>query len=368
MAFERDAGCASSIAELAPNRVSQISPMPKLKTTTVLARDWMQRLAQYREPNERRSIWELIATVVPLIVLWWLAWAALSISPWLTLAIAVPASGFLVRLFMIQHDCGHGAFFRRRVINDWVGRIIGVFTLTPYDVWRRSHAIHHATTGNLDRRGIGDITTLTVREYQARPWWRRMLYRLYRNPLILFGIGPAYLFIVQNRLPLGFMNAGWRYWVSSMGTNIAIAVVAGALIYFIGLSSFLIVHLPILLLASSIGVWLFYVQHQFEDTVWAAGPEWNFHDAALHGSSHYDLPAVLRWFTANIGMHHVHHLCSRIPYYRLPKVLRDHPELADVTRLTLAQSIASVRLRLWDEARQKLVSFKEARNSSARAD
>lgn len=236
-----------------------------------------------------------------------------------------------------------------------------MLTLTPYDVWRRSHAIHHATTGNLDRRGFGDITTLTVEEYKARPWWRRMLYRLYRNPLVMFGIAPAYLFIVQNRLPLGFMNADWRYWVSSMGTNVAIAIVAGALIYFVGLSSFLIVHLPILLLASSIGVWLFYVQHQFEDTVWAAGSEWNFHDAALHGSSHYDLPTVLRWFTANIGVHHVHHLCSKIPYYRLPKVLRDHPELADVTRLTLAQSLASVRLRLWDEARQKLVSFKEAR-------
>ncbi|MGI9426844.1 MAG: fatty acid desaturase [Hyphomicrobiaceae bacterium] len=342
--------------------------MPKLKTITKPARDWTQLLAQYREPDQRRSIWELFATLVPLVGLWLLAWAALSISAWLTLAIAVPASGFLVRLFMIQHDCGHGAFFCRRATNDWVGRIIGVLTLTPYDVWRRSRAIHHATTGNLDQRGIGDIATLTVREYQARPWWRRMLYRIYRNPLVMFGIGPAYLFIVQNRLPLGFMRAGWRFWVSSTATNVAIAVMIGLLIYLVGLGPFLIVHLPIMLLASSIGVWLFYIQHQFEDTVWAAGPEWNFHDAALHGSSHYDLPAVLRWFTANIGMHHVHHLCSRIPYYRLPSVLRDHPELADVTRLTLVQSLASVRLRLWDETHQKLVSFREARKSAALAD
>ncbi|MGI9522645.1 MAG: fatty acid desaturase [Hyphomicrobiaceae bacterium] len=317
---------------------------------------------------DRCSVLELMVTVVPLVVLWWLACAALSVSLWLTFAIAVLASGFLVRLFMIQHDCGHGAFFRRRAINDWVGRIIGVVTLTPYDVWRRSHAIHHATTGNLDQRGIGDITTLTVREYQARPWWRRMLYRLYRNPVVMFGIGPAYLFIVQNRLPLGFMLAGSRYWISAMLTNMAIAAAAVLLIYFVGLGPFLMVHLPIVLFASSIGVWLFYVQHQFEDTVWAAESDWNFHDAALHGSSHYDLPAVLRWFTANIGMHHVHHLCSRIPYYRLPAVLHDYPELADVTRFTLKQSLASVRLRLWDETHQKLVSFREARKSAACTD
>lgn len=332
------------------------------------ASDWLQLLAHYRKPDQRRSVLEIIVTVVPLVVLWWLAWAALSISLWLTFAIAVLASGFLVRLFMIQHDCGHGAFFRRRAINDLVGRIIGVVTLTPYDVWRRSHAIHHATSGNLDQRGIGDITTLTVREYQARPWWRRMLYRLYRNPVVMFGISPAYLFIVQNRLPLGFMLAGWRYWISAMLTNMAIAAAAVLLIYFVGLGPFLMVHLPIVLFASSIGVWLFYVQHQFENTLWATGSDWNLHDAALHGSSHYDLPAVLRWFTANIGMHHVHHLCSRIPYYRLPAVLHDHPELADVARFTLKQSLASVRLRLWDETQQKLVSFREARKSAACTD
>lgn len=338
--------------------------MPKLETSARPARDWSKLLAQYREPDLRRSTWEIIVTVTPLLMLWWLAWLALSVSALLTLAIAVPASGFLLRLFMIQHDCGHSAFFRRRSINDWVGRALGVLTLTPYDVWKRSHAIHHATTGNLDRRGYGDIITLTVSEYQARPLWRRLLYRLYRSPLVMFGIGPTYVFLVQHRLPLGFMTAGWRYWVSSMATNAAIGAMVGMLIYFIGLGSFLIVHLPILLLASSMGVWLFYIQHQFEDTVWATGQEWDFHDAALNGSSHYDLPAVLRWFTANIGMHHVHHLCSRIPYYRLPSVLTDYPELAGVTRLTLTQSLASVRLRLWDEAQQKLVSFSEARRSA----
>ena len=308
-----------------------------------------------------RSVLELIVTGGPLVVLWVLAWAALSISYWLTLAITVPAAGFLVRLFMIQHDCGHGAFFHWRAANDWLGRVIGVLTLTPYDVWRRSHAIHHATTGNLNQRGVGDITILTVREYQALPRWRRALYRLYRHPLVMLGIGPAYLFIVQNRLPLGFMRAGWRYWISSMGTNAAIAIVAGTLIYFIGLMPFLLVHLPIMLLAASIGVWLFYVQHQFEETYWAADSAWEYHDAALFGSSHYDLPLMLRWFTANIGVHHVHHLCSRIPYYRLPSVLRDHPKLAVVRRLTLGKSLTCLRLGLWDEGRKRLVSFRDAR-------
>ena len=188
--------------------------------------------------------------------------------------------------------------------------------------------MHHATSGNLDRRGIGDIDTLTVREYLARSRWGRLRYRLYRHPLVMFGIGPAYLFLLQHRLPVGLMRGGWRPWLSTMATNLAIAAIVAALIWLVGVRPFLLVHLPIMLLAASIGVWLFYVQHQFEDTVWADGQDWNMHEAALHGSSHYDLPAVLRWFTANIGMHHVHHLCSRIPFYRLPHVLRDHPELA----------------------------------------
>lgn len=328
--------------------------------TAIPARDWMMILARYREPDPFRSLLELAITFVSFLALWALAWWALSVGYWLTLAIAVPAAGFLVRLFIIQHDCGHGAFFGKRWINDWVGRFIGVLTMTPYDVWRRSHAIHHATQGNLAKRGIGDIETLTVREYLALPLWRRMAYRCYRNPVILFGIGPVYLFLVQNRLPLGFMRDGWRPWVSAMGTNLAIAVVICALIWMVGTGPFLLIQLPILLLASSMGVWLFYVQHQFEDTVWADGETWEFHDAALLGSSHYDLPAVLAWFTANIGVHHVHHLYSRIPFYRLPQVLRDFPELANVKRLTLHQSLACVRLRLWDERQRKLISFREA--------
>lgn len=290
----------------------------------------------------------------------------LSVSYWLTLAITIPAAGFLVRLFLIQHDCGHGTFFRRRLTNDWTGRAIGVLTLTPYDAWRRSHAVHHANAGNLDRRGIGDITTLTVKEYVALTWWRRLGYRLYRNPIVMFGLGPGYLFIVQHRWPPGFLKAGWQPWLSTMATNGAIAIIVIAMMWLVGVGPFLLVHLPITLLAASIGVWLFYVQHQFEDTFWAEAPAWTVHEAAFHGSSHYDLPGVLRWFTANIGVHHVHHLCSRIPYYRLPQVLRDHPELKEVGRLTLLQSFACVPLVLWDENDRRLVSFGAMRRSLQR--
>jgi acyl-lipid omega-6 desaturase (Delta-12 desaturase) len=234
-----------------------------------------------------------------------------------------------------------------------------VLTLTPYDFWRRTHAIHHATSGHLERRGIGDVDTLTVREYLSRSFWGRLCYRAYRNPLVMFGLGPAYLFILQYRLPVGLHFNGWQPWLSTMATNIAIAVIVAVLIWFIGVWSFLLVHLPIILLAASVGVWLFYVQHQFERTFWAHKDGWSFQEAALHGSSHYDLPGILRWFTANIGVHHVHHLCSRIPYYRLPRVLREHPELRVVSRLTLLESFQCVRLALWDESRRRLVSFRE---------
>jgi omega-6 fatty acid desaturase (delta-12 desaturase) len=264
---------------------------------------------------------------------------------------------------MIQHDCGHGAFFRRSLANDLVGRVIGTLTLTPYGFWRRTHAIHHASAGNLDRRGTGDVTTLTVREYLDLSWWGRFCYRVYRHPIVLFGIGPAYLFIIQHRLPVGMMGKGWQPWLSTMTTNLGIASLIGGAMWLVGVGPFLLVHLPIILLASSIGVWLFYIQHQFEDTFWAEASGWNLHGAALHGSSHYDLPVILRWFTANIGMHHVHHLCSRIPYYRLPRVLRDYPELRGVGRLTLLQSFGCVRLTLWDETRRRLISFRDISHS-----
>jgi omega-6 fatty acid desaturase (delta-12 desaturase) len=299
------------------------------------------------------------------VALWASAWASYYFGFWwLSLLIAVPAAGFLVRLFMIQHDCGHGAFFRHRLANDWVGRVISVLTLTPYDFWRSTHAVHHASSGNLDRRGLGDVSTLTVREYLALSWWGRLCYRLYRHPIVMFGIGPTYLFVLQQRLPIGMLRGGWRPWLSTMTTNFAIALVVATLIWLVGIGPFLLVHLPIILIAGAIGVWLFFVQHQFDPTFWARDGEWTLHEAALYGSSHYDLPTVLRWFTANIGVHHVHHLCSRIPFYRLPRALHDHPELRGVGRLTLLQSLRCVRLVLWDEGERRLVSFRELRLSN----
>jgi omega-6 fatty acid desaturase (delta-12 desaturase) len=330
------------------------------RLTKINARPLRQILRPYGRPSNARGIAELIFTLLPLLVLWTAAWLTFVLGYWwVTLLIAIPSAGFLVRLFMIQHDCGHGAFFTRRSANDWVGRIIGVLTLTPYDFWRRTHAIHHANAGNLDVRGIGDVDTLTVREFLARSRWGRLRYRIYRHPIVMFGIGPAFLFILQQRLPVGLFRAGWQPWLSTMLTNAAITLLVAVLIWLIGAKAFLIVHLPVMLLAASIGVWLFYVQHQFEDTVWERDKTWTQQETALYGSSYYDLPTLLRWFTANVGIHHVHHLCSRIPFYRLRRVLRDHPELGEVGRLTLSESFRCIPLALWDEAGRRLVSFRE---------
>ncbi|MCH9765365.1 MAG: fatty acid desaturase [Alphaproteobacteria bacterium] len=325
----------------------------------------MKLLAKYRKPDLKRSVIEIVVTVVPLMALWAAAWAALSVSYWLTLAILIPAAFLLVRLFIIQHDCGHGGYFQKPSTNDWVGRVLGVFTCTPYDVWRRSHAIHHATSGNLDKRGVGDIDTLTISEYHALPRWRQIVYRLYRHPVIMFGVGPAYLFLLEQRLPSGMLLGGWRPWLSAMGTNVGIAIFTALMMWLVGWKAFLMVHLPLVALSASIGVWLFYIQHQFEDTYWAEGGEWSHLEAALHGSSHYDLPPILRWATGNIGIHHVHHLYSRIPFYRLPDVLRDFPELAGVRRVTLWESFKYARLRLWDQAAMRLVPIAEVTATAA---
>jgi acyl-lipid omega-6 desaturase (Delta-12 desaturase) len=326
------------------------------------ARQWTRLLAPYRDPSSARSLFEIAITFLPFAGLWILAWTAVSLGRWeLSLLPSLLAAGLLVRLFMIQHDCGHGAFFRHRLANDWVGRVLGVLTLTPYDAWRRAHAAHHAGAGNLARRGIGDIDTLTIAEYRALTFWGRLGYRFYRHPLVMFGLGPAYLFVLRHRFPLGRAGTRRQDWQSAMATNLAVAALVAGLIWLVGTGPFLLVQLPITLAAGAIGVWLFYVQHQFEETYWAENGEWCPEEAALRGSSHYHLPGVLRWLTANIGLHHVHHLASRIPYYRLPRVLRDHPELAGASRLTLWQSLGCVRLALWDDTQKRLVSFREAR-------
>lgn len=328
-------------------------------------RDWVQILAKYREPSSFRSSFELAVSLIPFVVLWVMACWVAQFSYLAAFLISAANGLFLLRLFCIQHDCGHGSFFGNRNVSDWVGRALGVVTLTPYDVWRRTHSIHHSHAGDLDQRGIGDVMTLTVEEYHQRTPFGRFLYRAYRHPLVMFGLGPTYLFILQNRLPMGLMNQGSKYWISAMGTNAAIAIVLGIIAYFGGLQALFLVFLPTTLIAASIGVWLFYVQHQFETTQWDQAEDWQLHDAALHGSSHYDLPPILRWFTANIGIHHVHHLYSRIPFYRLTEVLRDHSELVQVSRMTIGQSIKCAGLNLWDEKSRRLVSFAAAHKLAA---
>jgi omega-6 fatty acid desaturase (delta-12 desaturase) len=323
-------------------------------------RSWIKILSAYRNPNQIRSAFEIFVTAVPFLLFWAGALVAVALAQWWGVLFTLPAAAFLVRLFMIQHDCGHGSFFRRRSINDWIGRVIGVLTLTPYDYWRRTHAVHHASSGNLDQRGMGDVVTLTVAEYRRLSRWGRFGYRLYRNPIFLFGLGPGITFVFKHRLPMGLMRNGARPWISTMATNLAIAVIIAGLILAVGVGPFLLVQLPITLLAGTAGVWLFFVQHQFEDTYWEGDDEWQFEKGALHGSSHYDLPGILRWFTANIGIHHVHHLASRVPFYRLGRILRDIPELRDRGRVTLLQSFRTVRLALWDENRKRLITFREA--------
>ncbi|WP_343345530.1 fatty acid desaturase [Sphingomicrobium sp. XHP0239] len=324
-------------------------------------KDLGRRLSGYAKPRVMRSVVELATTLGLLI----LAWTAMLIgvkAGWpIVLILAAPAGGLLLRLFVIQHDCGHGAFLPSRKANDRVGACLGVLTFTPYRVWKTSHACHHATSGNLGRRGTGDIDTLTVAEYQALSRSRRFAYRLYRHPAVMFGIGPAYLFLLRHRLPVGQMKAGWRPWTSAMGTNAATVGLFGSLSLVWGIGTVALVLLPVVLFAATLGVWMFFVQHQFEETSWSNEEEWTFHAAAIHGSSFYALPRALHWFSGNIGYHHIHHLVSRIPFYRLPDAMKDNEALSGIGRVTLGESFRNVRLALWDEDRRCMISFRAAR-------
>jgi omega-6 fatty acid desaturase (delta-12 desaturase) len=288
-------------------------------------------------------------------------WAAMILTVgdtyWITLVLSVPASAFLVRLFLIQHDCGHRSFFRSRRLNDLLGNAIGVLTLTPHGYWRKAHNIHHVTSGNLDERGIGDMYVLTVREYLGLSRWNRLVYRFYRHPLVFLGVGPVYTFVIKYRLPIDLLRRHREALASVMGTNVAICGLMTGLVLWLGFTEALMVQIPIILLSSMAGVWLFYVQHQFEHTYWRRTDDWDFHEAAVRASSYYDLPQPLRWLTADIGIHHIHHLSSRIPNYRLHECLADIAELREVGRITLRDSFKCLRLALWDEEAGRLVRF-----------
>ncbi|MBI2615314.1 MAG: fatty acid desaturase [Gemmatimonadetes bacterium] len=325
------------------------------------AAEWSFALAAHREPSLLRSLWQLFSTFSLFVAGWALMYWSLGVSYALTLLLAVPQALLLIRLFIFQHDCGHGSFFTSQRLADVVGSMLGVLTLTPYQYWKKTHAIHHATSGDLDHRGFGDIDTLTIDEYFARSRWGRLKYRVYRHPLVLFGIGAVLHFFVRHRLTAGVPRAWTRERRSILYTNAALALVVLAGMAAVGPAPFLMVQLPFTLISCSIGVWLFYVQHQFEPTYWEHTGRWRYHAAALEGSSFYDLPPVLRWFTGNIGLHHVHHLNARIPNYRLQEAFAAHPELHQVTRLTLRSSLQCLSLALWDERANRLVSFGEAR-------
>ncbi|MGH7545495.1 MAG: fatty acid desaturase [Gemmatimonadota bacterium] len=321
---------------------------------------WAARLAPYRSPQLPRSLRQLAVGLALFAAAWTLMYASLAVGYWLTLLLAVPTAFLLIRLFIIQHDCGHGSFFRSARWAGVVGSVLGVLTLTPYHYWKKTHALHHATSGNLDHRGFGDVDTWTVDEYKAASRWQRFRYRVYRHPAFLFGIGAALHFFVRHRLPMIVPREWVRERRSILWTNVGIAAVIVLLGAWLGFETLLLVHLPVALIASSIGVWLFYVQHQFEPTYWEHDERWEYDAAALQGSSFYRLPKLLQWATGNIGLHHIHHLHARIPNYRLQQVLDDHPELHRVPTLTLRDSFRCVRLALWDERAKKLVPFRAA--------
>jgi omega-6 fatty acid desaturase (delta-12 desaturase) len=314
---------------------------------------------KYRGSVPRLAVQQLITTLVPLVLVIGAMFATVEHAYWLTLLLAIPAAGLLVRAFIIQHDCGHGSFFASRPLNDFVGRCMSVLTLAPYRLWQREHAQHHATSGNLDRRGAGDIETLTVSEYLQLSSLQKIRYRLYRHPLFLFGIGvPAY-FVILQRSPWLHALPPREAWRSVAGLNIGLVVFYLPLVYFFGLSNVLWVGLPVLHIAAAAGGWLFFIQHQFEETTWDKAEGWNFQVAALLGSSYYKLPRVLNWFTGNIGLHHIHHLNSMIPNYRLMACLDASPELQAINKLTLRDSIKCTQLKLWDETQRRLIRFDE---------
>lgn len=317
---------------------------------------WRRMVERYQQPSTRKAVVQLLNTLVPLAVNFGLMYWALGVSYWLVLLLSVPAAGLLVRAFIVMHDCGHGSFFKSRRWNDIVGFITGVITLTPYIHWRREHAIHHAGSGDLDRRGFGDVTTLTVREYLARTRWGRLAYRIYRNPIVLLGIGPAWL-MIKHRIPRRDDNFGPRERRNVLFTNLVLAGLALLAAMFGVLKEAALIYGPAILLAGSAGVWLFYVQHQFEETYWRPHGEWQYEVAALQGSTYLKLPRVLQWFTGNIGLHHVHHLSPRIPNYRLQECHDEHPAFQQVRTITIWQGIRALWLKLWDEENQRLVGF-----------
>lgn len=322
-------------------------------------RSWMEVVSRYNSPDTRKSIWQIINSLGPYVILWAAMYYALGISYLLTLALAVLAAGFLVRMFIIFHDCGHGSFFRSKKANRIVGTILGSLVFTPYDYWHREHAIHHKTVGNLDKRGSGDVWTLTAEEYSKLSPFKRFIYRLYRHPLLLVGIGPFFLFVLWFRIPRKTMNAQGR--LSVYVCNLIVLLFCSSLILAMGWKAFLMIQLPVIYMATAAGVWLFYVQHQYEDVIWTRQEDWDYKTMALEGSSYLKFPRILQWFSGNIGFHHIHHLSPMIPNYKLERCHRENRMFDQIKPVTFVPSLRTLSLRLWNEKAGKLISFRQFR-------
>jgi acyl-lipid omega-6 desaturase (Delta-12 desaturase) len=317
--------------------------------------DWRAIVAKYQKQTFWRSTWQVVNTLVPYAALWYLMYLALSVAWWLTIPLIILAAGFLVRTFIIFHDCGHGSFLKTRKANDILGFITGVLCFTPYYMWRWEHSVHHASSGDLNKRGLGDVWTLTVQEYLEASRWKRFAYRLARNPFVLFVIAPLYLFLIQQRIPRLSANARERE--SVHWTNLALLLLTIGMGCWFGFKAFILLQLAVIALAGSAGVWLFYVQHQFEGVYWERSDKWDYATASIKGSSFYKLPKILQWFTGNIGFHHIHHLSPRIPNYQLEKCHEAEPLFQTVTPITLLSSFKSLTFRLWDEQHHRLVGY-----------
>lgn len=322
---------------------------------------WQATVSRFRRPSRWRASWQIFSTLGSYALLWYLMFLSVGVSWWLIIPLVVLAGGLLIRIFIIFHDCGHGSCFRSKRANRFWGRVCGVLTFTPYHRWHRQHARHHAGSGNLDRRGSGDIWTLTVQEYLDASRWRRFAYRLVRNPAVLFILGPLIQTLIMERIPPVSGRIRERHSVWSM--NLAILVVVVCMGSVLGFANYLLIQLIIFLVAGSAGIWLFYVQHQFEGTYWARSKDWDYIDAALQGSSYYKLPRVLQWFSGNIGFHHIHHLNPSIPNYYLERCHRTSPLFKEVRPITLLASLKSLSYRLWDESEQRLIGFRQLRKS-----
>jgi omega-6 fatty acid desaturase (delta-12 desaturase) len=315
---------------------------------------WQGIVSKYAYPETWRSVWQVFNSVIPFLAMWYVMYRSLEVGYWLTLLLAVPTAGFMVRCFIIFHDCCHGSFFKNMKANDKLGLVLGVLVLTPFYQWRHSHAIHHATAGDLDRRGIGDVYTMTVEEYLAAPWYKKVGYRIMRSPLILFTIGSMIVFTIAHRF--FEKESGKREKSSVIWTNLALVAVIGWIMLEIGWAAFLLVEVPILLITCGAGVWLFYIQHNFDPTYWERHQQWEFFNAGMEGSSFYKLPKVLQWFTGNIGFHHIHHISPKIPNYKLEECYNENP-VFQVPPLTLRHSLKSLFFRLWDEKEKMLVGW-----------